>query len=381
MSGDSPNPCSPSPLPPAGLKVAQVPQFVAFGFDDNGLSGLPGAIAPGGGLSAVCAMFGKRTNPAGSNNPRTYDGQPTRFSFFPTAHFISGDALENPVYNKRAWRLAAELGHEIGIHTYSHHHGAPFSSTRWRSEIEAAVQWIAKPFDPAELPQSPDADKGIGIPPGRIFGFRAPYLEYNDAMLSVIEELGFAYDCSIQEGMQEDQDGATFLWPYTLERGSPGNDATTHLSTPPPLGRHPGLWELPVYAVIVPPDDHCASYGVAPGLRRQFARRREYFNAHEGKITGIDWNLWVDFSMSTSEFLATLKYTLDLRLAGNRCPLLFGAHSDIYSDAYPKSLPNASGRERREALAELLDYAVSKPQARVVTFKELLDWMGNPAGL
>jgi hypothetical protein len=147
-----------------------------------------------------------------------------------------------------------------------------------------------------------------------------------------------------------------------------------------PLGGHPGLWQLPVHPVIVPPDDRCLEYGVPPGLRAKMKAHQSWFDEGSGKITGFDYNLWVQFRMTKAEFLATMKYTLDLRLQGNRAPLLFGAHTDYYSSKYT-AVPNATLQERQAAIAELVDYALSKPEVRVVPYASVLAWIRNPTAL
>ena len=81
--------------------------------------------------------------------------------------------------------------------------------------------------------------------------------------------------------------------------------------------------------------------------------------------------------MNTTEFAATLKYTLDLRLQGNRAPLLFGMHSDYYSSKYEAPLI-PSWRERQQAVEEFIDYALSRPEVRIVSNRQLLDWLRNP---
>jgi hypothetical protein len=92
----------------------------------------------------------------------------------------------------------------------------------------------------------------------------------------------------------------------------------------------------------------------------------------------MDWNLWVEFGLSREEFVAVFKYALDQRLASNRAPLTFGAHSDIYSEQYDTALPT-SAEERREGLREIVAYALSRPELRVVTAKQLLDWLRDPS--
>jgi hypothetical protein len=57
---------------------------------------------------------------------------------------------------------------------------------------------------------------------------------------------------------------------------------------PQPITSHPGLWELPTHPVVVPPDDRCAAYGVAPGLRARSKDAASGFDQASGKITGFD---------------------------------------------------------------------------------------------
>lgn len=370
----------PSANPPVNLPAAKVPLLVAFGFDDNGFSGLDSSSSKGG-LRFVLDLAKGKKNPPGKGNAKTFDQAPIKFSFYCAAQYIGASQNESPVYIRRAMREALIAGHEIGNHTYSHEHGTQFTLDRWDAEINECTRWMIKPYEPHEDIENPDIRRGIGHLAGNIFGFRTPFLEYNDTMFTAITNLGFLYDCSIEEGWQENQDGTNFLWPYTLDNGSPGNAKTTQDGVSPLIGKHPGLWELPLYPVIVPADSKCKEYGAEPGLRAKLSKVRDYIDTANGKITGLDWNLFVDFQMSKAEFLAAMKYTLDLRLAGNRCPFLFGCHSDIYAEAYPDSMPNVTPQERREALTEFLHYALSKPEVRIATMKEVLDWLRNPVAL
>ena len=173
------------------------------------------------------------------------------------------------------------------------------------------------------------------------------------------------------------------------DNSSPGEACTAEMDFghKPYVGKHPGLWELPSYAVIVPPDELCKKYGVKKGFRDRMFKEQSYFNTNDGKVTGLDWNLWFEWYMTKAEFLATLKYTLDLRLEGNRCPLFFGVHSDIYSSKYEENdieegtQVNATVQERGAALKEFLEYALTKPQVRVTSMKNILNWLKNPLAL
>ncbi len=361
---------APSANPPCGLAPAQVPQFVAIGFDDNAYSGLEGSAGTGGMTWAV-DMFGARQNP---------DGSDVKGSFYMTSIYADQWQSESPTFVKRAWRRALDEGHEIGNHTRGHQHGSAFDAAQWETELQACIDTMALPFDPAESNFSPDPAKGIGVATADIVGFRTPFLEYNDATLATVKALGFHYDCSIEDGWHWEQDGTDYLWPYTLDSGSPGHDVLVEWGSKAPISPHPGLWELPVHPVIVPPDDRCAEYGVTPGLRDRLKAIQSWFDVEGGKITGFDYNLWVSFRMTKAEFLATLKYTLDLRLAGNRAPFMFGAHTDYYSSKYT-AVPNATLQERQDAIEEFLDYALSKSMVRVTSNEEILSWVRNPVPL
>jgi hypothetical protein len=126
---------------------------------------------------------------------------------------------------------------------------------------------------------------------------------------------------------------------------------------------------MPVHPVIVPPE-----------LRATMAQRQSWFDVEGGKITGFDYNLWVQFSMTKAEFLATMKYTLDLRLAGNRAPMMIGAHSDVYSSKYTAAT-GSTAEERQQAIEEVNDYATSKAAVGVTSNKEILQWVRNPVPL
>jgi hypothetical protein len=59
--------------------------------------------------------------------------------------------------------------------------------------------------------------------------------------------------------------------------------------------------------------------------------------------------------------------------------MLFGLHSLIYSSqADPLSV---SLSDRRKAIADFLNYALTYPEVRVVSTKAVLDWIRNPVAL
>ena len=366
--------------PPAGLAADRVPQLVVIGSDDNGASGLEGSGAAGG-MHFLTELVAGRRNPAGSGDAATFDGTPAHFSFYVNTYYIApGEATpaysalghDEPVWVKRAWREAIAAGHEIGVHTHSHPHGRKLSVAQWEDQMQRCLDILGRPYAADETPAAPRPDSGLGVARADLPGFRTPYLEYSDKTMVASLEMGFLYDCSLEEGTQPDQDGRNFVWPYRLDHGSPGN---------PAIGSHPGLWEIPVYVFIVPPDEACERLGVAPGLRTTLKTRQDYFDAGAGKITGMDWNLWCEYGMTPAEFLATITYTLELRLAGNRCPLTIGLHSELYSDRQDTGECRTPVVERRIALAALVDYLFQQDAVRVVSSRELVRWLEHPAPL
>lgn len=338
-------PHSASPMPPGGLAVADVPQFVMLGFDDN-----PDVDA----MRWFTGFLESRSNPAGTGDASRFDGAPVRAAFYSNGRYFA----TNP--GLAGLHLAAHrAGHEIANHTENHEHGRAFTEEKWRAEIEACTATFA----------------AAGIPAESVRGFRAPFLEHNPALFVVLEALGFTYDTSLEEGEQPDQDGRNFLWPYTLHDGSPGNARWAKQTGVPAVGSHPSLWEVPIHVFIIPPDADCERYGVKPGLRaRVGAALKIGYGGGSGepteKISGLDWNVLEAAKCDGPEFLAILKYTLDLRLEGNRAPFMVGGHTALY----PSSDPG-----RRRAIEEFVDYALSKPEVRFVTPIQLVEWMRKAA--
>jgi peptidoglycan/xylan/chitin deacetylase (PgdA/CDA1 family) len=153
-----------------------------------------------------------------------------RASFYLTSEYAADAGV--------SWKSAAELGMEAGLHTESHPHGGELSTKAWQDEMTQNISALVS----------------LGIRKQSVVGFRAPYLEYNDAMLAEIRNQMLWYDCSIEEGFGHEEDGKNHYFPYTLDHQSPGHIASRTLGVPTrqfALTSHPGLFELPVYALIV----------------------------------------------------------------------------------------------------------------------------------
>lgn len=366
----------PSQNPPADLKVEDVPMFVTMGFDDNGHSGLisPEKIE---GMNWASTFFSSLKN-SGDGNEKTFDKTNGSCSFYYTTQYISGESEEPAKLVRESWFNAVKAGHGIGCHTDHHYEGGEFSKDQWKNEIETCLDKLTTPYSTED-----NTTAGVGAKREDIIGFRTPFLEYNDNTFKAVKDAGFIYDCSIEEGFAIDQDGRNFYWPYTLDEGAPGNIYSSAIESDlEKVSPQKGLWEFPAYAIITPPDDLCEKYGVESGFRDRIKLRDEEdcFSVLDGKITGFDYNALVSFKMNKQEWLATLKYTLDLRLDGNRAPMLYGGHTDVYADGYD-ICPNITVEERREVLEAFFTYAISKPEVRVVKIEDILEWMKSPVKL
>ena len=367
--------------PPFGLNPKDVPQLISFTFDDNTYSGLPGSGAEGG----LRFIIDELTSHGAAG------------TIYLKANNIAENPLEDDSLVKKACREAYEKGFEIGSHTYSHPHGLDFiedggktirkpvlTKDDWKKEIEKFVDTVTKPWNPDV--KEHQSQYGLGIDASEIVGHRTPFLEYNDGAYSALDELGIEYEAAAEEGWQPEQDGTNFFWPYTLDEGCFCDSWVAENffdGAEPLIGKHPGLWILPCYVMLIPPDDKCAEYGTTPGLRKRLKEANPYFDEESGKITGVDWNIWFEYFMSKEDALASLKYSFDLRYNGNRCPWPFAFHSDIYSDKYdindlegedPAKI-KANAAQRREAFSEFLEYVLSKPDVKIVTSAQMLEWL------
>jgi hypothetical protein len=387
----------PASTPPGGLSPSEVPMFVSIGFDDNSYSGIPrggGGDKVGGGVSFVVNDLCNAENPAGNGNSGTYDGEPISVSFFVNSIY-GGDQqqAENPLAVKLAWNDAYSAGHEIGNHTHSHGNGAKssvegWSLDSWNGEVSLCSEWITKPkpdtTDPSVWWSNNDWKVyGAGVDSLDITGFRNPFLAYSENTFLTIREQGLTYDCSIEEGFQPEADGRNYNWPYTLDNGSPGHNYLKSIGRrSEDIGTHPGVWEMGIRPVILPPDSLCEQYGIESGFRARSHANDTMILVDDGKMTALDYNMWLMAKMSKDEFVATLKYTLDLRLQGNRAPFLLGCHSDEYSTAWVgNNTALANTEQRQAALKEFFQYALSKPEVRIVSYDKILNWIKNPVPL
>jgi len=324
---------APSFKPPGGLSPEQVPQFIVLGIDDNRYAD---------GMEWLLDRLEARRKPTGSGNAGTHDGRPLRGSFYYLSSALEsgGDALFTQ------WKRAVADGHEVGNHTNTH------EVTDWQDEIDTCNDTLVSK---------------LGVDLDDIVGFRTPYLNYQQPTLVYPVLRGFhniKYDCTLRHDAYYDYltpgsrtDFYLHIWPYTLDSGvdiyTAGNLA---------IGNYPGLWELPTYALPTSPN-------------------RQALAQPSNNYTGFDSTAYGTLGLSPAAFLNSMKWALDLRLqeGDNRAPLLIGLHSDTYSSENTGySQPLAA---RRQAVEDFLDYALTKPDVRFVSAKQLIQWMCSPAPL
>lgn len=356
----------PSVLPPDGLEVSEIPQFVVIGSDDNTLVE---------GLDWYSELLRTRVNPTTDNpNPGTFDGHAVNASFY-----VIGDALNNDTITD-IFKDLYSRGYDIGNHSYNHVGSVEIDHEKVLQH-RTVEEYTKEIVDCNNL-----LIENVGMDPKDIVGFRTPMLKYSDTVLTVLDQQNFLYDCSIYSG-HESWEGigepGTYFWPYTLEKGSPSCNENNHYTKQYdlPVGEHKGLWELPVHMYQIIPDSLCEEYGIDRGLKARIDAALGY--TRNWKVDGVDYNFWAQFKLTKEECLAIMKYSFDLTYEGNRAPFHYLIHSDFYSDTeeYSTWFPTVTNEERRAIVQEFIDYALTKQDVRIISSAQLIDWMRNPVKL
>lgn len=346
---------------PPGLAPVDVPQFVAITFDDNFVSGL-GDVS--GGMTWATTFFEPLQNPAGSGVAPTFDGTQARTTFYGNCLYLQDELT------RKSWATARQSGHELANHTVNHPNGGEFSQQSWLDEIVPCTEALKNP------------ENGLGLTEVR--GFRAPFLAHSGALFGALVTAGLRYDSSIQSCWGTSDDGKSCAWPYTLDQGSPdAQDLLTRFGRPqvPPTA---GVWEMTPSALFVPPDELASQYGFEPGLRQRVPTDLpppSFYDAASGRVAPLDVTLFVDAGLSAAEVRAILKYSLDLRLGGNRAPFIFIAHSHVYASNYGAAPKAPSASERQGALEDFARYALSKSVVRMRPVADILSWVQQPRPL
>ena len=333
---------APSVDPPGGLAANTVPMFVLLGFDDNAFAD---------GIHWTLDYLRGRKHP---------DGSAARATYFITGGFASeffnpaGGQSKEDVIN--AWKRIKNDGHELANHSWSHSMQlAGSDKATWLAEMNKTNDVLANV---------------VGAERCKLVGFRTPFLGFSQNTFDALKETGMRYDTSIEFGYDWWQPpgsdkgygpgtaeaGKHYYWPFTMDRPFLSGFATKGV-----MVQSPGLWQFPVYT----------------------------FNKVTGEtamtVTGFDFNLWNKAQQDAMfSFTETLKQSLDQRLAGNRSPFAIGAHSDVYAqfnESANTTWNKFDYQVRRKALADFIDYALTKPEVRFVTYRQLIAWMRSPRAL
>ncbi|KMQ51733.1 polysaccharide deacetylase, partial [Chitinispirillum alkaliphilum] len=319
----------PSYDPPGGLPVDSVPLFIVLGFDDNRYVD---------GMEWTLDLLDGKYNPSGTGNPATFDGEPIRAVFYHTSGALDRGGQEL----LETWRRAYESGHGVGNHTVTHNTTSALTLQQWKDEISGCAEALSN---------------ALGIPASEIAGFRTPYLDFNAETFQAVADLGLLYETTMTH--HQNIYLRQFTWPYTLDKGFADHVVDGWEGAL----KIPGLWIMPVYTVGE------SLEGPVPMWP---------------PLTGFDSSILT--LANGSKFEQMFKNAIDYRLGpdGNRAPLTIGLHSDTYAEE------NRSGenydhalnlQERRAALRNIIEYALTKPEVRIVTAVQVIEWMRDPVPL
>lgn len=288
----------PSVSPPAGLAPSNTPQVVLLSFDDSITTGM---------FALVQRVLTNHVNP---------NGHPIKATFF-----VSFDSKYDGVSIQR---LYAD-GHEIAVHTLSHATSTNTSLTRWHQEIAGTRRVLSN------LAQ---------IPPEEIVGFRAPYLQVNDAAFDVLASRGFLYESSFPEDLSMlSTSPATMIWPYTLHDGL---KQTAHPSRKPSTN-YPSLFEIPLW---------------------------NHFT-NDVTCTVMDPPATFDSNQVMALWQSNFLYHYN----GNRAPFSLALHATSTNQWLSHS-EHASWRI--QALNDFITWALTQSNTWLLSYRNLVDYMRDP---
>lgn len=375
------------------IDTIRTPQFVSLGWDDN---------TDPAGIDWVVKAFGDRTDA---------HGNPIRTSFYmnsvgfgpaaPTAADVppgqsEGSGLDlgaTPADLVNAFKTIPAAGHEVGNHTFDHHAKVLADKGGW----DGMVQFLSNQATVEDWTKFlVDCNAALADPGGQdlseVTGYRSPFLEYGKNLFPALSQMGFTYDCSIEA---ISNDSKQFPFPYTLDTGSVDHAASWKANPDNPnsfqVPNAPGLWEVPAYALRMPDAVEEKAYGlndIATKIRAGWSS----IQPTDVHVTGFDYNVFLGQvdgqgkktgpGLTGAEVLGLLKYNLDIRLAGNRAPFCFGTHSQYYLENWvAANAPHVTVAEMRQTITDFLDYARSKPEVRIVSGQQIVDWMRNPTAI
>ncbi|MFD4941972.1 hypothetical protein ACFVYE_24280 [Streptomyces sp. NPDC058239] len=310
------------PSAPVPLEPGQTPpQFVIFSWDGagevgNGLFPRFLELAKDHDASMTFFLSGLYLLPESKKSKYRPPNNPIGAS---DIGYLTDDHIKETL---KCVRQAWFDGHEIGTHFNGHFCGgsgsvANWSASQWQSEIDQAVSFVTEwrtNTGWSDLDPLPfDYRK-------ELVGGRTPCLLGQDNLLPTARKLGWRYDAS--------SPGGTQVWPQKRQ----------------------GVWDLPLQGMPFP--------------------------GHSFEVLSMDYNILANQSVNStkgmpSRYPGWRKQATQSYLAGfnrayttNRAPFYIGNHFEewnggIYMDAVEEALKKIAG----------------KPDVRLVSFKQFVDWL------
>lgn len=194
---------------PGNLISAEIPQIIAFSFDD-----------------AVNSENYKMYEELFLNNRFNPNGCPISMTMFVSHNFTEYNLLRD-LYIK---------GMEVAVHSVTHRTPTSF----WKNASKSKLRYEI-------VQQRKNIAERTGIPIGNVTGWRSPFLQSGgDKMYSILQDEGFQYDSTMTVATQNGF--SSKFWPNTLDFGWQ-LDCNVK---PCPKRRYPGLWEVPVMMLEKP---------------------------------------------------------------------------------------------------------------------------------
>ncbi|MGW3040085.1 hypothetical protein ACWC9T_08560 [Kitasatospora sp. NPDC001159] len=309
------------PVPERLRPGRRPPQFVVFSWDgagelDNGLFGRFRRLAQEHNASMTFFLSGLYLLPESKKDqyrPPQHDAGASEIGYLSDQHIH--DTLENV---HAAWLE----GHEIGTHFNGHFCGSTgvgnWSPEEWDSEIQQAMDFVMNwrtNTGFTDLPALPfDYRK-------ELIGSRTPCLEGQRNLLPAAVKRGWRYDSS---------GNGTQVWPQKIQGGT--------------------LWDLPLQAIPFP--------------------------GHTFQVLSMDYNIMYNQCGPNTRadpalhpgFQAQARdaYLMgfDRTYNGNRAPYIIGNHFEEWN-----------GGIYMNAVEDTLKTIADKPEVRLVSFRQLVDWL------
>ncbi len=243
--------------------------------------------------------------------------------------------------------------------------GKYISKAAWKGAVELSEEQL-------------DEYLGISVANGNCHAFRAPRLEVSSGLYFGLAELGYQYDCGMEEGYESNVDGTNFLWPFTLDNGNPNAAYQRSIGESPSVDSMPaGLWSIPSNVFICHPDYRQQTYNSHKSINDAAPDGHEIESFESwvssgAKITGYDFNMYILWGMTADAWLETMKYNTQLRLDGNKAPIHYGAHTDYYTPIYDNATLLAEFN--RPSYGQVIDSQWNDWVDRVETMEQYVDW-------